>query len=69
MIAFVANDDGKTVTLASSEWARAMRYIRRLETLVEDLLENDPNDLVADGGYTLLDAWRADARRALRKDK
>lgn len=65
MTAFVAKGDGKTVTLASSEWARAMTYLKSLEDLVTTLLENDPNDLISDGGHTVLDLWRHQARETL----
>ena len=65
MKAFVAIDDGTKVTLASEEWKRAMAYIRSLENLIDVLLENGPNDLVSDGGDTVLMLWRHEARRAL----
>ena len=65
MTAFVAIDDGKKVTLASSEWARLMAYLISLESLITTLLENDPDDIVAEGGYTVLDLWRHEARQKL----
>lgn len=37
----------------------------RLRELVCCLVENDPNECVADGGHTVLDVWRRDARAAL----
>jgi hypothetical protein len=36
------------------------------ETLVRVLLDNDPNELAADGGITVLDVWRKDAARTLK---
>ena len=30
-------------------------------------LDNDPNELAADGGVTVLDVWRKDARSILSK--
>jgi hypothetical protein len=40
--------------------------LERLEALVRDMIENEPDDLVADGGHTVLDLWRHDARAALK---
>jgi hypothetical protein len=37
----------------------------RLRSLVRCLLDNEPDDVVADGGITVLMVWRQDARRAL----
>ena len=39
--------------------------IERLRKLITVLIENDPNDDVCDGGHTVLDLWRHDARNAL----
>lgn len=39
----------------------------RLRNLVKDLIENDPHESVADGGITVLDVWRKDAKRLLAK--
>lgn len=36
-----------------------------LADLVQAMLDNDPDELVADGGVTMLDVWRKDARRLL----
>lgn len=43
--------------------------IDRLRDLVLCLVENDPNELAADGGITVLDVWRNDARQALGQSK
>jgi hypothetical protein len=43
------------------------RRAERLETIVRAMIENEPDDLVADGGHTVLDLWRHDARAALAK--
>jgi len=37
----------------------------RLRYLVQTLLDEDPNDLAADGGVTVLDVWRRDAEHEL----
>lgn len=37
----------------------------KLTAMVRLLLENDPTELVSDGGHTVLDLWRHDARQAL----
>jgi hypothetical protein len=39
--------------------------IDRLEKLVQRLLDEDPNEQIAESGVTVLCAWRNDARRAL----
>lgn len=39
--------------------------VERLEELVQRLLDNNPNETIADNGATVLCAWRHDARRAL----
>lgn len=45
------------------------RRVRKLEYLVQCLLDEDPNDLAADGGVTVLDVWRKEARAALEGEK
>lgn len=37
----------------------------RLRDLVKTLIENDPNEPVADNGATVLDVWRDQAKRVL----
>jgi hypothetical protein len=39
----------------------------RLAGLIRVLLENEPHDAVSDGGHTVLDLWRHDARAALKE--
>lgn len=41
------------------------RRIEELEGLVKVLVENDPNEFVSDGGHTVLDLWRSNARATL----
>lgn len=43
--------------------------VDELRRLVTDMLENDPADYVSDGGHTVLDLWRHDARKALNSGK
>jgi hypothetical protein len=43
----------------------AAAEIERLQALVRTMLEEDPNELCADGGVTVLDVWRKEAKRAL----
>ena len=38
---------------------------KALRGLVNVLLENDPDDPISDGGHTVLELWRHDARKAL----
>ena len=37
----------------------------KLANLVETMIENDPDDIIADGGHVMIDLWRHDARQAL----
>lgn len=41
--------------------------IKQLRSLVQCLLDEDPNDLAADGGVTVLDVWRKQARTILER--
>ena len=41
----------------------------RLKTLIRAMIENEPHDAVSDGGHTVLDLWRHDARAALKETK
>lgn len=41
----------------------------RLRALVQTMLDEDPNDLCADGGVTVLMVWRKEARRALEGER
>jgi hypothetical protein len=45
------------------------QYVKRLEDLIQCLIDNDPEDLAADGGIRVIDVWRKDAERALRTGK
>ena len=42
-----------------------MHENERLRKLVQDLLDNDPNEAISDAGHTVLDLWRHDARKML----
>lgn len=48
-----------------SEKKAILARVARLEGLVQTLLDEDPNETIADNGSTVLCAWRYDARRAL----
>jgi hypothetical protein len=41
-------------------------YVRRLEALAKAMIENDPNDMAADG-VTCLDVWRKEATELLKE--
>lgn len=49
----------------SADLSRLIAAHRKAIELIEVLVENDPGDSIADGGHTVLDLWRHDARRAL----
>lgn len=64
----------KELALTKDERTRAQRScelmgarIDWLERLVRTLIENDPDDMAADG-VTVLEAWRDDAEAAIRYD-
>jgi hypothetical protein len=73
-----ARDEPETWT-QSHAWAHLDRatLLRALDAMVEEnarlaglirvLLENEPHDAVSDGGHTVLDLWRHDARAALKE--
>jgi hypothetical protein len=41
----------------------------RLQALIRTMLTEDPSDLAADGGVTVLDVWRKEAGRALAREQ
>ena len=45
------------------------KRVAKLEGLVQCLIDEDPNDIAADGGVTVLDVWRKEARAALERKK
>ena len=47
------------------DYAALLARIARREELVQRLLDNNPNETIADNGATVLCAWRHDASRAL----
>jgi len=49
----------------TDELDAAADEIERLRKLVQDLLNNDPNEYISDAGHTVLDLWRQEARKAL----
>ena len=51
--------------LAKEENKALRARVARMEGLVQTLLDEDPNETIADNGSTVLCAWRYDARRAL----
>lgn len=42
--------------------------VKRYESMIRVLLENEPDDAVSDGGHTVLDLWRHEARAALNQE-
>ncbi len=56
-------------TKAVEAMREAKTEIARLRALIKTMLDEDPNDLAADGGVTVLDVWRKKALRALRADR
>lgn len=46
-------------------YGQAAIEIEHLRHLVQSLIDNDPMEYVADGGITVLDVWRKDAKRIL----
>jgi hypothetical protein len=60
--------DGSWETVDGPAW-QTFRDLKaeneRLRKLVQDLLDNDPNEAISDAGHTVLDLWRHDARKML----
>ena len=52
-------------TVISHASSMAITHIRTLEGLVRTLIENEPDEPIADGGHVVLDLWRQQARLAL----
>lgn len=50
----------RATLLRALDAERARRV--EVEKLIRVLLENEPDDLVSDGGHTVLDLWRHEAR-------
>ena len=48
-----------------AEVERLMAENGRLKSLIRAMIENEPDDIVADGGHTVLDEWRYNARALL----
>jgi hypothetical protein len=48
-----------------SELDLVYEQTRQLRDLVQTLLDNDPNEPIADNGMTVLDGWRERARQVL----
>lgn len=46
--------------------SEAVTEITRLTHLVQTLIDNDPDEPIADSGETVIDLWRHNARAALR---
>ena len=46
----------------------AQAKVKRYENLIRAMIENEPDDAVSDGGHTVLDLWRHDARAALNQE-
>lgn len=46
-------------------YAQQVRYVKTLEDLVQCLIDNDPDEPIADNGMTVLDGWRDRAKRVL----
>jgi len=40
---------------------------KRLRSLIETLLDNDPDEPIADNGMTVLDGWQEEAKRFLKR--
>jgi len=50
------------------DWVTIKEERDALRELVVCLLENEPDDHISDGGHTVLDLWRHDARKLLGDD-
>lgn len=50
---------------AADELERLWENNDRMQKLIQDLIDNDPNELISDAGHSVLDLWRHEARKAL----
>jgi uncharacterized protein (DUF3084 family) len=69
-LAFIAAENKRLTAYARELQERISTLVNesaRLKDLVRTLLENEPDDLIADGGITVLDGWRDSARYLLGK--
>lgn len=53
------------VTLARAAIEVMQDENARMQRLIQDLIDNDPNELISDAGHSVLDLWRHEARKAL----
>lgn len=60
------DDETHVVSLSIAEVAAILDERNQLRSLVECLVENDPDDTISDAGHTVLEHWRHDARSILR---
>ena len=62
----VSDEDAALIVAAINALPELVARVRALESLVRAMIENEPDDLVSDGGHTVLDLWRHEARAALK---
>lgn len=55
----------RIVDALAAELAAARKRGKRMRDLISAMIDNHPDDAVSDGGHTMLDLWRHDARAAL----
>lgn len=57
--------ESATLDAWSDELIELRTENKRLRRLVQDLIDNDPNESISDAGHSVLDLWRHEARKAL----
>lgn len=75
--AYVQADDRKSKIVKTTEYTRSdlcvprseydklKQQADRLADNIQSLLDNDPNDIICDGGHTVYDLWSHEADKAL----
>lgn len=57
--------ESATLDAWSDELVELRTENKRLRRLVQDLIDNDPDESISDSGHSVLDLWRHEARKAL----
>lgn len=57
--------ESATLDAWSDELIELRTENKRLRKLAQDLIDNDPDEIISDAGHSVLDLWRHEARKAL----
>ena len=57
--------ESATLDAWSDELIELRTENKRLRKLAQDLIDNDPDEIISDAGHSVLDLWRHEARKVL----